>query len=67
MDGSSWMDHEFFTNQLSPDEAGWDWLSLQLSDNTELMLYRLRHKDGSIDPFSSGTYVDAQGRAVHPS
>ncbi len=65
VDGSSWMDHEFFTNQLSPDEAGWDWLSLQLSDNTELMLYRLRHKDGSIDPFSSGTYVDAQGRAVH--
>ena len=43
---------------------GWDWLSLQLDDNTELMLYRLRHKDGSVDPFSSGTYVDANGKTT---
>lgn len=67
VEGTSWMDHEFFTNQLTPDEAGWDWVSLQLSDNTELMLYRLRHKDGSVDPFSSGTYVDAQGTSTHLS
>ena len=25
------------------------------------MLYRLRHTDGSIDPYSSGSYVDAGG------
>ena len=56
------MDHEFFTDSLAPDEVGWDWLSLQLDDNTELMLYRLRHKDGTADPYSSGTYIDAEGR-----
>jgi predicted secreted hydrolase len=67
VDGTSWMDHEFFTNQLAADEPGWDWLSLQFSDNTELMLYRLRHNDGRIDPFSSGTYVDAEGRTNHLS
>jgi predicted secreted hydrolase len=28
------------------------------------MLYRLRHKDGSVDPYSSGTYVDARGKGT---
>lgn len=63
--GTSWMDHEFFTHQMEPAQIGWNWVSVQLSDNTELMLYQFRRKDGSIDPFSAGTYVDAQGRAVH--
>ncbi len=63
--GNSWMDHEFFTHQLEPGQVGWDWLSVQLSDGTELMLYQFRRKDGSIDPFSSGTYVDARGRSQH--
>jgi predicted secreted hydrolase len=63
--GLAWMDHEFFTHQLESDQVGWDWLSLQLEDNTELMLFHLRRKDGSLDPFSSGTYVDAQGKSTH--
>jgi len=63
--GTSWMDHEFFTHSMEPEQVGWDWLSVQLEDNTELMLYQFRRKDGSIDPFSSGTYVDAQGKSVH--
>jgi predicted secreted hydrolase len=60
--GTTWMDHEFFSASMDSTESGWDWLSLQLEDNTELMLYRLRHKDGSVDPYSSGSYIDAQGR-----
>ena len=64
--GLAWMDHEFFTHQLESGQVGWDWLlSLQLEDNTELMLFRIRRKDGSLDPFSSGTYVDAQGKSTH--
>lgn len=59
--GTAWMDHEFFTQQLDAGQTGWDWLSLQLEDKTELMLFRLRRKDGTVDPFSAGTYVDAQG------
>jgi predicted secreted hydrolase len=46
-----------------PNETGWDWLSVQLGDGAELMLYRLRHADGSIDPYSSGSYVDASGKS----
>ncbi|HWY06371.1 MAG TPA: lipocalin-like domain-containing protein [Candidatus Acidoferrales bacterium] len=63
--GTSWMDHEFFTHSMEAEQVGWDWLSVQLEDNTELMLYQFRRKDGLTDPFSSGTYVDAQGRSVH--
>jgi len=63
--GTSWMDHEFFSHQLEPGQIGWNWLSVQLSDNTELMLYQFRRKDGSLDPFSAGTYVDAHGRLLH--
>jgi len=63
--GLAWMDHEFFTQQLAPDQTGWDWLSIQLDDNTELMLFHIRRKDGSIDPYSAGTFVDPQGHARH--
>ena len=65
VDGDTWMDHEFFSDSMNGNEVGWDWLSVQLDDNTELMLYRLRHRDGSVDPYSSGTYVDSQGKTLH--
>jgi predicted secreted hydrolase len=63
--GVAWMDHEFFTHQLAGNQAGWDWLSIQLNDDTEIMLYRIRRKDGTVDPFSSATFVDASGKATH--
>jgi predicted secreted hydrolase len=63
--GTAWMDHEWFTNQMAKDQIGWDWFSIQLENQTELMLFQLRHRDGSIDPYSSGTYVDREGRARH--
>ena len=61
--GVAWMDHEFSTGSLGRGQVGWDWMSIQLEDNSELMLYRIRREDGSTDPHSSGTYVDAEGRA----
>jgi predicted secreted hydrolase len=63
--GLAWMDHEFFTNQLGEEQTGWDWLSLQLDNKTELMLFRIRRKGESMDRFSAGTFVDAQGKATH--
>jgi predicted secreted hydrolase len=65
VNGTSWMDHEFFTHQLEPSQTGWDWLSLQLEDHTEVMLFNIRRNDGSIDPYSAGTYVDANGKSTH--
>jgi predicted secreted hydrolase len=63
--GTAWMDHEWFTHQLEASQQGWDWFSVQLENGPEFMLFQLRRKDGSIDPFSSGTYVPHDGRAVH--
>jgi predicted secreted hydrolase len=63
--GTSWMDHEFGSADLSPELVGWDWFSLQMADQTEVMLYRLRRADGSAHPVSSGTFIDREGGA-HP-
>lgn len=63
--GLAWMDHEFSTSVLGEDQEGWDWFSLQLDDGTELMLYQMRRDDGSIDPASSGSRIDAGGAVEH--
>jgi len=65
--GESWMDREWSTAALGEDSVGWDWFSLQLSDGSELMYYQLRHRDGTVDLFTSGTFVPAQGEPVHLS
>lgn len=59
--GLSWMDKEFGSGQLSPDQVGWDWFSLQLSDGTDLMLYLLRERSGEIDA-AYGTWIGRDGR-----
>jgi len=63
--GTSWMDHEFGSADLDKDLVGWDWFSLQLDDQRELMLYRLRRADGSAHPASSGTLIDRDGSGHH--
>jgi predicted secreted hydrolase len=63
--GESWMDHEFFSQAMASNLSGWDWFSLQLGDGFEVMLYLLRHQDGSVDPASSGTLIDPQGQTRH--
>jgi len=59
--GSSWMDHEFSTSALSPGQVGWDWFALQLSGGSELMVFTIRREDGSVDPFSGGTWIGPDG------
>ena len=65
VEGLSWMDHEFSSSQLTESQVGWDWFSVQLANNYELMLYHMRHKDGSIDPHSSGALIRPDGTSVH--
>ena len=59
--GESWFDHEWSTSALGPQAVGWDWFSLQLDDGREIMLYRIRREDGTIEPVSGGTLVEADG------
>ena len=62
--GSAWMDHEWFTGQLGPHQIGWNWFSVQLDDGTELMLLELRRDDGTKDTHSAGTFVGRNGAVV---
>ncbi len=64
VNGLSWFDHEWATNQLAENQIGWDWFSLQFDDGSELMLFQLRTKDGTRDPFSSGTFIDPKGKTT---
>ena len=62
--GTSWMDHEFSSSQLSRGQVGWDWAGVQLRDGRSLMVYRMRGADGAQDPWSTLTEVDARGRIL---
>ncbi len=60
--GTSWFDREWSTSSLGASQVGWDWFAFQLEDGTDLMLYRMRGKDGTTDPASAGTLVDEDGQ-----
>lgn len=55
--GESWFDREWSTSALEPGQIGWDWFALRFDDGSELMLYLMRHADGTLDPFSAGMFT----------
>jgi predicted secreted hydrolase len=58
--GEAWMDREFGSSQLAPDQEGWDWFALRLADGRDLMLYVLRGRPGAPST-RSGTLVGPDG------
>jgi len=63
--GSSWMDHEFGSDQLQDHQIGWDWFSMQLDNNLDLMIYQIRNRDGGLDPYSSGSLILPDAATQH--
>jgi len=63
--GESWLDREWSTSSLGSNEIGWDWFSIQLQDNREIMLYNIRQENGAASPFSSGTFTQSDGTYIH--
>ena len=61
VEGASWLDREWSTSALEDGQVGWDWFALQLGDGRDLMLYRMRRGDGSLEPLSRGSLVEADG------
>jgi predicted secreted hydrolase len=59
--GITWKDHEYSTSSLAVGTVGWDWFSMQFDNGTALMLYLLRHDDGTLEPTSAGTFIAADG------
>ena len=64
VEGVSWMDKEFGSNQLGARQIGWDWFSLQLDDGRDLMLYLLRDRQNQVD-YAHGTLVSNEGRTLY--
>ena len=64
VEGRVWMDHEISSSQLTDEQAGWDWAGIQFEDGREIMVYRLRRKDGTMDPASSLAWVDEAGKTT---
>ena len=59
--GLAWMDREWSTSALGADLVGWDWLALQLDDGRDVMVYRLRRRDGTADAYSAGALIASDG------
>ena len=63
--GRSWKDHEYSTSGLSDEATGWDWFSLQFDDGSALMFFQIRREDGTLEPYSSGSFIAADGTVTH--
>ena len=59
--GEAWMDREWSSEPLAPDQTGWDWFALHVASGEKLMLYRMRQKDGNN--YISGTFIAQNGSA----
>jgi predicted secreted hydrolase len=63
--GSAWMDREFGTWTPTEKQKGWDWFSVQLDNDCELMCYQIRDGKDNPSKFSSGTFVDRDGNSTY--
>jgi len=62
--GASWFDHEWSSSALASGQQGWDWFGLQLADQTEIMIYRLRSLSATGRDFFSGSLVHNGGLRI---
>ncbi|MFT4603776.1 MAG: putative secreted hydrolase [Rhodothermales bacterium] len=72
--GQSWFDREWSTSLLSEGQSGWDWFSLQLDQDQDLMYFRLRsatdnqYVDGSlVGPDGGGLPLDPARIQMRPT
>jgi predicted secreted hydrolase len=59
--GLAWMDHQW-GNFLTLGGSGWDWYSIQLNNNTEMMLCFIHDPDGKITSYIG--YIDPSGQDI---
>ena len=56
--GQAWLDREWSSQPLAPDQTGWDWFSLIFDDGARLMGFRLRDAG---EGYLSATWIDVDG------
>ena len=61
--GVSWMDHQW--GDFTTTEIGWDWLSLNLDDGSDLVVSVVWEQAGSEHITTYGTYVPPDSAPMH--
>ena len=61
--GLSWMDHEWSNASLGRNELGWNWFSIQLNNNSEIMFYQFHGKENTNNKFDQGTLILENGKS----
>ena len=61
--GVSWMDHQW--GDFTTRDIGWDWLSLNLDDGSDLMVSVVWEQAGHKPVSAYGTYIPANSDPVH--
>ncbi|MBD3765368.1 MAG: iron ABC transporter permease [Rhodobacterales bacterium] len=56
--GQAWLDREWSSQPLAPDQTGWDWFSLILDDGARMMGFRLRDAGAG---YASATWIAPDG------
>jgi len=66
--GTAWLDHEWSSEYLAADAAGWDWTGINLADGGAMMAFRIRDKSGGAF-WAAGTLrgVDGRTRTFSPN
>ena len=62
--GHAWLDREWSSQLLGPDQSGWDWFSLHLADGHKLMAFRLRGGGDRGGDFLSGSWITPDGKVT---
>jgi predicted secreted hydrolase len=60
--GSAWLSHAWGRLLPTGGQVALDRLQLQLDDGRELLILRLRRRDGSAEPVDRGLWIGAEGR-----
>jgi predicted secreted hydrolase len=61
--GTAWLDHEWSSEYLADEAAGWDWMGVNFDDGGALMAFRIRGKLGEV-VWAAATLRGASGQ-VH--
>jgi predicted secreted hydrolase len=61
--GQAWLDHEWSSEYLAQEAAGWDWTGINLAGGSALMAFRIRDRTGGTF-WAGGSYRDPAGNAT---
>lgn len=59
--GRAWLDHEWSSEVMAPEAAGWDWTGVNFADGSALMAFRMRDRAGGV-LWAGGTHRGSDGR-----